>query len=155
MGRLPSAYPLRAGGRGGGRWPLHVASGATFRQIRRVAGSRRPPATSCLHCSLARAVEAEWRGGAVGPVVRIGRSEPLWLPVSGARVYRTLRELLRSVRADAADSLKLAVLDLPGKSHVEVMATIARAGGRARSVSVRLPRYEATRLAGGFAESAG
>jgi hypothetical protein len=99
-------------------------------------------------------VEAEWNGPLAGPVVRIGRSDPLWLPLTGGQVYRKIRKLLREARAQAADSLKLAVLDLPGKSHVEVVATFARRGERTRSLSVMLPRYEAARLAGGFAEAA-
>ena len=111
-------------------------------------------ARSCLHCSLARAVEVEWDGPLAGPVVRIGRSEPLWLPLSGAKVYREIRRLLLAVRKQTADSLKLSVLDLPGKSHVEVVATFNRRGERTRSLSVALPRYEAARLAAGFAEAA-
>ena len=110
-------------------------------------------AKSCLHCSLARAVDEEWRGQIDGPVLRIGRSDPLWLPLPGARVYRELRRLLRAARALSGDSLKLVVLDLAGKSHVEVVATVGRQGERPRSVSVQLPRFAVERLAAGFAES--
>ena len=108
---------------------------------------------SCLHCSLARAVEAEWGGTLSGPVLRIGRSDPLWLPISGGRVYRQLRGLLRAARRQGADSLKLVVLDLPGKSHVEVVATVGRHGDRTRSLSVLLPRHVTGSLAAGFAEA--
>ena len=65
----------------------------------------------------------------------------------------TIRRLLREVRGHAADSLKLAVVDLPGKSHVEVLATFTPRGARTRTLSVALPRYEAARLAAGFAEA--
>jgi hypothetical protein len=99
-------------------------------------------------------VEVEWSGPLAGPVVRIGRSDPLWLPLTGAQVYRKIRGLLHAARAQSADSLKLSVLDLPGKSHVEVVATFGRRGERTRSLAVALPRYEAARLAAGFAEAA-
>jgi hypothetical protein len=87
-------------------------------------------------------------------VVRVGRSDPLWLPIAGTRVYRQLRSLLRAAHGGPDDSLKLVVLDLPGKSHVEVVATVGHRGSRSRSRSVLFPRYAPERLAAGFAETA-
>jgi hypothetical protein len=91
---------------------------------------------------------------ATGPVVRIGRSEPLWLPIAGSRIYRELRRLLRAARAQAGDSLKLTVLDLPGKAHVEVLATVGRRGERSRTRSALFARCATEHLAAGFAETA-
>jgi hypothetical protein len=107
---------------------------------------------SCLHCSLSRALEAEWTGQLAGPIVRIGRSDPLWLPIPGRHVYRALRRLLHAARQEAADTLKLTVLDLPGKSHVEVMATVGLEG-HSRSRSIHFPRHDPARLPAGFAET--
>ena len=108
---------------------------------------------TCLHCALARALRAE--AGTLtarGVALRFERSEPVWLPVSGARLYRAIRRLLRQAAAQAAPgAAKLAVVDLAGKSQVEVTATVGVAGG-ARVLSVGFPRHVPGTLAPGFAE---
>src|SRR5437773_4859815 len=84
-----------------------------------------PMARICLHCVLARALRAE-AGilAARGLEVKLGPSEAVFLPGSGVKTYRRLRSLLREAAAQASgERLKLSVLDLPGKSHVEVTAT--------------------------------
>jgi hypothetical protein len=114
----------------------------------------RPVARTCLHCALARALRAESPAlAAAGLEVQLGRFEPVLLPVTGARLYRRLRRLLAEARAGAtAGPVKVTVLDLAGKSHVEVTATLA---GRpaARVLSCSFSRYEVARLMAGFAES--
>jgi hypothetical protein len=115
-----------------------------------------PGLRSCLHCSLARALRAEAGAlGARGLAVTLGRSEAVWLPLPGMRVYRALRRLLRAAR-DAAEHgpVKLTVIDLVGKTHVEVTACVPRAGG-VRVVRVAFPRHVPGTLAAGFAESVG
>jgi hypothetical protein len=108
---------------------------------------------SCLHCALARALTTEADAlAARGLAVTFTRSDPVWLPTPGMRIYRGVRRLLQQARAVSTGSgLKLAVLDLPGKSHVEVIATVTTAGGT-RVLSRAFPRHVAGSLAGGFAE---
>ena len=107
----------------------------------------------CLHCVLARALKAEAHTLA-GLGVKLGPSAAVFLPGPGAGVYRRLRSLLREAAAQArGDRLKLSVLDLPGKSHVEVTATFATAIG-ARVLSRAFPLHDPAELARGFAEQA-
>ena len=107
----------------------------------------------CLHCVLARALRAEVQTLA-GLQVKLGPSAAVFLPGPGAMVYRRLRSLLREAAAHASgDRLKLSVLDLPGKSHVEVTATFATAIG-ARVLSRAFPLHDPATLARGFAEQA-
>lgn len=108
----------------------------------------------CLHCVLARALRAESRTLTErGLEVKLGPSEAVFLPGSGAKTYRRLRSLLREAAAQASgDRLKLSVLDLPGKSHVEVTATFATALG-ARVLSRAFPLHDPAALARGFAET--
>lgn len=108
---------------------------------------------TCLHCALARALRAEAPAlAARGLSATLGRSDPVWLPISGARLYRALRRLLRTAEAQAdAPPVKLAVLDLPGKSHVEVTATV-HVGHASRVLRCAFPRHAAGTLAFGFAE---
>jgi hypothetical protein len=87
-----------------------------------------------------------------GLEVVLGASRPVLLPHAGRELYRGLRALL----AEAADGteggrLKLAVVDLPGKSHVEVMAIVAGRQG-ARVHSRAFPRCVRGSLGLGFAE---
>jgi len=100
------------------------------------------PAQSCLHCALARAIRRE--SGALaarGLAVTLGRAEPVWLPSTGARLYRALRRLLREAGSQAqGPSLKLTVIDLTGKSHVEVTATIP-VGRGSRVLACAFPRH--------------
>ncbi len=81
------------------------------------------------------------------------RSEPVWLPASGTTCYRGVRRLLRAARA-AADggAVKIAVVDLPGKSHVEVTATVA-VGRGSRVLSCAFARHVQGTLARGFTEA--
>ena len=108
---------------------------------------------SCLHCALARALRAESPGFARrGLTLAFARSEPVWLPQPGMRLYRDVRRLLRRAWA-AADrgTVKLSVVDLPGKSHVELTATVA--AGRGSSVlRCAFPRHADGTLASGFSE---
>jgi hypothetical protein len=108
---------------------------------------------ACLHCALARALRAESpRLAARGLVLNFERSEPAWLPVSGMRLYRGVRRLLRQAAAEAdPGAAKLAVLALAGKSQVEVTATVSVRGG-SRVLAVAFPRHVPGTLARGFAE---
>jgi hypothetical protein len=108
---------------------------------------------TCLHCALARALRAE--AGAIaerGLAITFTRSDPVWLPVSGMRIYRDVRRLLQqALAASVGPAMKLAVVDLKGKSHVEVIATVTTAGGT-RVMGCDFPRHVASTLTGGFAE---
>jgi hypothetical protein len=110
---------------------------------------------TCLHCALARALRAEMPAFAArGMAVTFTRSEPVWLPASGAGIYRGVRRILRLARAHADRSpVKLAVVDLRGKSEVEVTAT-ALSAERAQVFRCAFPRHAPGTLAGGFAEAA-
>jgi hypothetical protein len=109
----------------------------------------------CLHCALARALRAEAPSfTASGLEIRLARSEPVFLPVSGAALYRALRRLLAAARAAAEHGpVKLAVLDLRGKSHVEVTATVA-AAARVRVLACAFPQFVPSTLPRGFGETA-
>jgi hypothetical protein len=110
---------------------------------------------TCLHCALARAVRAETAAlEARGLAVHFERTEAVWLPVSGVRLYRGVRRLLRQAAAQAEPGIfKLVVLTLTGKSHVEVTATVPVRSGT-RVFSAAFPRYVPGTLARGFAEAA-
>jgi len=118
--------------------------------VRAVAASR-----TCLHCALARALRAEAAAFAArGLAIRLARSEPVFLPIAGGTVYRALRRLLRAAcRAAERSPVKLAVLDLVGKSHVEVTATVLR-GRTSHVLSCAFPCSDVATLGGGFAEHA-
>jgi hypothetical protein len=104
---------------------------------------------SCLHCALARAIRDEGEG----LVIDLRRSEPVLLPVPGQRIYRAVRRLLRAARAQGQGrDVKLTVADLPGTSHVEVLAVVSAARG-ARVLRCLLPRHADGTLSGGFAEA--
>jgi len=106
---------------------------------------------TCLHCALARALRAETL--APGSLrVHLGRSDPVWVPVPGQRVYRAIRALLREAGREA-DDVKLAVVDLVGKSHVEVTAVARRPDGSSRVFVRAFPRFAPGTLARGFAEA--
>lgn len=111
-------------------------------------------AQSCLHCALARALKRESSALAErGVTVSMGRSEPVWLPLPGSRIYRALRRLLATARVHAeGPSLKLTVIDLVGKSHVEVTATVPFGRG-SRVLGTAFPRHVPGTLGGGFAEA--
>src|SRR2546430_7852753 len=111
------------------------------------------PAQSGLHCALARAIRRESGGlAARGLAVNLGRAEAVWLPSPGARLYRALRRLLREAGSQAeGSSLKLTVIDLTGKSHVEVTATIAVGRGSPLASSA-FPRHPAGSLGAGVAD---
>jgi hypothetical protein len=108
---------------------------------------------ACLHCALARALGDEadelLRRRVV---VTFGRSEPVWLPIPGARIYRVLRRLLRQAAAvGEGHTVRLNVIDLTGKAHVEVTAA-ALAGAHAAVFTCAFPRFVAAALPRGFAE---
>lgn len=108
---------------------------------------------SCLHCVLARALRAELVAlESVGLRVRFMHSDPVWLPCSGASLYRPLRSWLRGICARAASGvLRLTVFDSPGKSHVEVLAAFP--GGRdGQALSRTFPRCVLATLHAGFLE---
>ena len=109
---------------------------------------------TCLHCALRRALRAESAACRESElVVELRNSEPTWLPIEGGRLYRELRGLLREAREAARRGLvKLVVLDLPGKSHVEVTAVVRAPGRKARVLSRAFPRQTVEVLGGGFAE---
>lgn len=108
---------------------------------------------TCLHCALVRAIEAESRALQAGDVsVVVGRSDAVWVPISGARVYRGIRRLLRRVTPVAGGRVvRLSVVDLAGKPHVEVMAA-ALLPARAEVFGVEFPRVVTETLDGGFGE---
>ena len=114
------------------------------------------PSRACLHCALARALSAEADAYAArGLELRLSRSEPVWLPVRGAAIFRGIVRLLQRARAEATEGpVRLAVLQLPGKAHVEVTAVVAGPHGH-RVLACAFPQFVASRLAGGFAEHAG
>lgn len=112
-------------------------------------------ARACLHCALARALRAESAVFTARRLeVRLSLVDPILLPARGARLYRALRRLLRGAAqiADAPGTLKVAVIALRGKSHVEVTATVP-AGRGARVSSCAFPLFVPGALAGGFAEA--
>lgn len=109
---------------------------------------------ACLHCALLRAL------GTVAPVLaarglelRLSLAEPVFLPESGARLYRVLRGLLHEAAAAAArpGPFRLAVVGLCGKSHVEVTVAVPAARGTC-VLSRAFPRFAPAMLARGFAE---
>jgi hypothetical protein len=70
------------------------------------------------------------------------------------RLYRAVRRLLQAARAAAQGrDVKLAVIDLPGKSHVEVTATVLVGRGGSRVLGCSFPRHARGTLARGFAET--
>ena len=110
---------------------------------------------SCLHCALARAIRAESSAFAGrGLALNFARSEPVWLPSTGMRLYRGVRRLLQAARtaADGTD-VKLAVVDLPGKSHVEVTVTVPVGRSGSRVLRCAFPRHARGTLGRGFAET--
>ena len=109
---------------------------------------------SCLHCALRRALEVEGPALAARRLtVLLGRSDPVWLPVAGGRVYRRLRRLFQEVlaRADAGSPVRLAVIVQDGKGHVELTAAFRREGSWTVRM-VEFPRYVGAALPGGFVE---
>jgi hypothetical protein len=107
---------------------------------------------TCLHCALARVLRAEAPAlAARGVTVTMGRSDPVWLPISGTRVYRGVRRVLRAAAA-ASDHhvVRLAVIDLLGKPEVEVTAA-ALLPDRALVFRAGFVRVVGP-LAGGFSE---
>ena len=108
---------------------------------------------ACLHCALARALGDEadelLRRRVV---VTFGRSEAVWLPIAGARIYRELRRLLRRAASVGQDTtVRLNVIDLTGKAHVEVTAAVLT-GGHAAVFSCAFPRFVGSALPSGFVE---
>jgi hypothetical protein len=109
---------------------------------------------TCLHCALMRALRAETPAlERRGVTVVFGRSDAVWLPIPGMRIYRGIRRLLRDATASVTNRrLRVAVVDLVGKPHVDVMATVLEPS-RARVFRAAFPRVVDGRLAGGFAET--
>lgn len=108
---------------------------------------------SCLHCALARALGDEadelLRRNVV---ITFGRSEPVWLPIPGSRIYRTLRRLLqRAAAVGEGHTVRLNIIDLTGKPHVEVTAA-AIVGAHADVFACAFPRFVAATLPRGFGE---
>lgn len=119
------------------------------------AGKRTGTGRVCLHCALARVLRIEAAAFAErGIELSVRLCDPAWVPGTGVHVYRCLRRLVQEARAQAAGGpVKLAIHDVPGKSDVEVTATI-RTGAGARVLACAFPRYRVSALAGGFAEGA-
>jgi hypothetical protein len=117
------------------------------------AASDGRPERTCLHCVLARVLRSELRDfERRGLLVTVGHLSPALLPLHAARVYRVLRRLVREAGAGGESSaVKFAVVDLPGKSHIEVLATI-RCGRRARVLAVAFARQAEGSLEAGFVE---
>ena len=108
---------------------------------------------TCLHCALARALRAEAPAlSARGVTVTMGRSDPVWVPIAGGRVYRGIRRVLRAAAAvTERHVVRLAVIDLLGKPEVEVTAT-ALVPPRAHVFRAGFARVVAGPLPGGFDE---
>ena len=102
---------------------------------------------SCLHCVVARVMEAE---GAELPIRASGCPGPLWLPVSGVRLYRDLEQLLALASAEGDRPVVRLVVSAQ-TSHVDVTAVVPGARD-SRAVTCRLPRHAAGSLEGGFTE---
>lgn len=105
---------------------------------------------TCLHCVVVRTLVAENDVlRARGLEVRLGPSEGVFLPGSGRTIYRSVRALLRTAMAQSTGPhIRLALLALAGKSHVEVTAAFAVERG-VRVLSCAFPRHDPTALAGG------
>ena len=112
---------------------------------------------ACLHCALARVLRRAASFGSASVEFRTlaARSDPVWLPTTGYRLCRAVRDLVRRACA-AADggSVKLAVVDLCGKSHVEVTAVVRHRDGTTRVLSCAFGRQDPRALGRGFAEYA-
>jgi hypothetical protein len=108
---------------------------------------------SCLHCALARALGDEADDLLRRRVVvTFSRSEAVWLPIPGSRIYRGIRKLLqRAAAVGDGNTVRLSVVDLPGKAHVEVTAAVL-AGAHAAVFACAFPRFVAATLPRGFAE---
>ena len=126
---------------------LHVALGTA-------CAGKDDVTRTCLHCALGRVLRAESAAFPEGELVLTLRcSEPTWLPIEGPRLYRELRGLLREARETARRGLvKLAIVDLRGKSHVEVTAVVRSPGGKTRVLSRPFPRQTLDLLGRGFSE---
>ena len=108
---------------------------------------------TCLHCVLARVLRAEDdQLRARGLEARVGAADAVFLPGASRGAYRAIRGLLRTAIGDTqGPRIRLALVSLPGKSHVEVTAAFAVARGT-RVLSCAFPRHDPRALAGGFAE---
>ncbi|TMB22979.1 MAG: hypothetical protein E6J59_02910 [Deltaproteobacteria bacterium] len=106
---------------------------------------------TCLHCVLARVLGAESeRLRARGLEVRLGAADAVFLPAPGRATYRTVRGLLRTAIGDAeGPRIRLTLVSLPGKSHVEVTAAFA-VGRGTRVLSCAFPRHDPAALAAGL-----
>jgi hypothetical protein len=120
-----------------------------------LAGRRIADGRVCLHCALARLLRAEAAAFAERNIeITVRLCDPAWVPGTGVHVYRLLRRLVQDARDQAGEGpVKLAILNVAGKSHVEVTATIRTPDG-ARVLGCTFPRYRVSALAGGFAEGA-
>jgi hypothetical protein len=110
---------------------------------------------TCLHCVLQRVLRAESDDlMRAGLELTLSHSQASWVPQPGRRVYRRLRRLLQQSMTEAVSGtpLKIAIVDQVGKSYVEVTAIFCTAEGW-KTISCPLPRYDLSRLWGGFAES--
>jgi hypothetical protein len=115
---------------------------------------RRIMIRSCLHCALDRALRHEERALAAARLEVVFRgTEATWLPVPGARLYRRLRVLLRSVVAQAEPGqLRLALHGVvPARSQVEVVLAY-RSQRRWHTTSCVFPRFVESALAHGVVE---
>jgi hypothetical protein len=110
-------------------------------------------ASSCLHCILSRALRAETPAfEARGIAVKIVPAEPIWLPAPGGSTYRALRRLLASTRIPAQSGpIKLTLLNMLGRPHVEVLAVVT-VGRSFRTLACTFPRHVPGTLDAGFAE---
>jgi hypothetical protein len=109
---------------------------------------------TCLHCVLGRVLRAEARAiEATGLQIALRCSEATWLPAAGGPLYRSLRPFVKRAirRAQKGTCIKITVVERPGNSHVEVIATI-RSRRDWRVLGAAFPRFVTATLSGGFAE---
>jgi hypothetical protein len=103
---------------------------------------------TCLHCALARVLRAEAPAlAARGVTVTMGRSDPVWLPISGTRVYRGVRRVLRAAAAAGdhhvvSDESRLSFVEsaLEGAGIVYTLHRESSGEGDEEVVEVRVAR---------------
>jgi hypothetical protein len=59
----------------------------------------------------------------------VAAARAVWLPVSGARLYREGRRFLRSSTDAAAEAVRVRVVDIPGSNHVLLVSSTATSRG--------------------------
>lgn len=86
--------------------------------------------------------------------VRTIGAAPVWLPLGGAQVYRTIAASLAELtRGTVVREVRVLIANATGTSHVALLVT-ARASDGPRRRAITLPRHVVALLAAGFCELA-